>query len=397
MLDPILHDLKERVKELTLLHKTAKLLHDENRSSEDLILEIVNSIPAAWQYPDITSARISFDGLIVQTEKYEITPWKQTAEFVISDGRKGLIEVIYLKEMREADEGPFLNEERDLISSVADMLRTYFQHKADDAALKKAYDGLEQQVKERTAELNKINATLRAEIDEHLKDKKRIDAYQNQLRKMASDLSLTEEKERRTIAADLHDHIGQALAFIKMQVLEFQSDSIFCGQEENIGEILKLVNQTISYTRTLTFEISSPVLYELGLGPAIEWLKESFEKKHKLKIKIREKGKRNDLPDEVKVILFKSTRELLINAVKHANTRKVTIEVFWGKDEISILVRDFGIGFTYEGEESPNINPVGFGLFSIKERLTHFGGSMLIESKMGEGSNITLRVPLNDE
>ena len=390
----VLHNLRERVKELTLLHKTARLLHDERQSPEELLKEIVESMRIAWQYPEITAVRIRFGDLFQQTDNFRETQWIQSAEFTIRAGDTGIIDVCYLEQKADEDEGPFLAEERELINSVADMLRTYFQHQADDKALKQAYDDLERKVKDRTAELNRINIALRDEIDEHLKARKRIETYQKQLRKMASELSLAEERERRIIASDLHDHIGQALAFIKMKLAEFKGNSMFCGFEGSIDEILTLVNQTIAYTRSLTFEISSPVLYELGLSPAVEWLAEMFCKKHKLETSVRETGRSVDLPLEIKVILFKSVRELLVNIVKHANAESAEVVLNWNLDNLEISVSDNGAGFEFVENETSQ----GFGLFSVKERITLIGGSLNIDSAPGKGSRITIKAPLeNDE
>ncbi|MCF7810442.1 hypothetical protein K9N50_05595 [bacterium] len=393
----LLHDLSERVKELTLLHKTARLLHDEKRSPEELIREIVDSIPVAWQYPEITTARIRFGELCQQSGNFKESQWIQTAKFNIQSGEEGAIEVCYLAEKDNAVDGPFLAEERELINSLADMLRAYFQRQADDEALQRAYGSLEQQVRDRTTELNEINAALREEITEHLKAQERIEAYQVQLRKMASELSLAEERERRIIASDLHDHIGQALAFIKMKMTEFKGNSIFCGQEESIDEILRLINQTITYTRSLTFEISSPVLYELGIGPAIDWLAETFNAKHKLKISVKETGHVFNLPEEIKIVIFKSVRELLVNVVKHANASKADIVLNWIDHAIEISVHDDGDGFLHTGDDYYNVASSGFGLFSIRERVTHFGGDTIIESIQNQGSCIILKVPIENE
>ena len=96
-----------------------------------------------------------------------------------------------------------------------------------------------------------------------------IQSYQRQLRKLASELSLAEARERREIASDLHDHIGQALAFVSQKMSVLRGNSIFSGMEGDFAEILSILEQTIRYTRDLTVEISPPVLYELGLPAAI--------------------------------------------------------------------------------------------------------------------------------
>jgi signal transduction histidine kinase len=105
-----------------------------------------------------------------------------------------------------------------------------------------------------------------SESDASVATRQTIDQYQRQLRRLSSELSLAEARERREIASDVHDHIGQALAYVTQNISVLQGNAIFSGMEEDFSEILSILNQTIRYTRDLTVEISPPVLYELGLS-----------------------------------------------------------------------------------------------------------------------------------
>ncbi len=169
------------------------------------------------------------------------------------------------------------------------MLRAYFQHRRDDAAILAANERLERQVADRTASL----------------------------RRLAAEVCLAEERERRRIAADLHDHLGQALALMKMRLQNLRGDAVLGGHGSTLDELVALSDQAIRYTRSLTFDLSPPVLYELGLGPALEWLGEDLARRHGLKVAVRDRA-RLALPDDLKVMLWKSARELLHNVVKHA-------------------------------------------------------------------------------
>jgi PAS domain S-box-containing protein len=126
MRERLVHDLGERVKELTALHVTGRLLNEPGAPHE-LLARVVKLLPEAWQYPAITDARITIDDIDVRTDRFELTPWIQRAEFQTSDGRVGAIEVAYRESRADAAEGPFLVEERLLIQSVAAMLRAYFE------------------------------------------------------------------------------------------------------------------------------------------------------------------------------------------------------------------------------------------------------------------------------
>jgi PAS domain S-box-containing protein len=122
----LVHDLGERVKELTALHATGRLLNEPGSPGE-VLARIVTLLPAAWQYPDITGARITSGNVDVRTETFELTSWVQRADFTTSGGRTGAIEIVYREPRPDADEGPFLDEERNLIQSLAGMLRAYFE------------------------------------------------------------------------------------------------------------------------------------------------------------------------------------------------------------------------------------------------------------------------------
>ena len=145
----LLHDLQKRVKELTVLHRTARLLQEGQKSTETLMREIVSLLPTAWQYPEIAAARMTFDGAECATANFAPVIWRQRAEFVAAERAHGLIEVVYLEKKPPETEGPFLAEERSLLNSLAEMLQAYFERQL-----------AEQQVAQVTRELIERNAEL---------------------------------------------------------------------------------------------------------------------------------------------------------------------------------------------------------------------------------------------
>ena len=371
MMDDLLHRLQERVKELTALHGTARILQDQTKSASDVMREVTALIPPAWQYPEVAAARIRFERLEEKTASFRDTEWRQIAPFVVRGGQSGEVEVCYLEPRPPADEGPFLKEERDLIESLAEMLRSYFQHMLADQDLLKAHSELEQVVAARTAELRETNASLR---------------------RLASELSLAEARERRIIAEDIHDHIGQALAFIKMNLGQFRGNAIFCGFEDKIDEIATLLDQTIQYTRNLTFEISPPTLYELGLEAAIDGLAERFRKKHGLAVRAEAGPEIGPLGSDVVVLLYKSIQELLTNVMKHARASRSAVRVKREGEFIRVEVEDDGCGFDAGALESCGASD-HFGLFNIRQRIQYLGGVMEIRSAPGRGTTVVLLTP----
>ena len=128
--------LRERVKELTALHETARLLQQERPVDQDFLAEWVALLPPAWQYPEICEARVAYNGLTAATPGWRETPWKQSVSFTTGDGQSGVIEVVYLDECPSASEGPFMAEERTLIQSLSDMLAAHLDHKRAEHALR---------------------------------------------------------------------------------------------------------------------------------------------------------------------------------------------------------------------------------------------------------------------
>lgn len=363
MPDSLQHRLQERVKELTALHRTARLLQDTASPLDDIVPAVAALLPAAWLHQDVAAGRIRCGDCAWITPGFCETPWLQVETFRLRDGQTGEVAVAYLEERPAAAEGPFLAEERELIRSLAEMLRAWFQHRHDDATLLAVNESLELQVAERTASL----------------------------RRLASEVCLAEERERRQIAENLHDHLGQALALIKIRLLGLRGDAVFGGHGRALEELVALSDQAIHYTRGLTFELSPPVLYELGLGPALEWLGEDTEKRHGLRMKVRDQA-RTPLPDDLKVMLWKSARELLHNVVKHADARSVEITLTAKDGAVSVQIADDGRGF--DPAAARRDAGTQFGLFSIEERLSQLGGHLELDTAPGRGARVRLTAPI---
>ncbi|MBA4390192.1 MAG: hypothetical protein C0399_04565 [Syntrophus sp. (in: bacteria)] len=235
------------------------------------------------------------------------------------------------------------------------------------------------------------------DISERKKAEEKIQQHQKQLRSLASELSLAEERERRRIATLLHDHIGQILAISKIKLgalLERAKTGIF---RENLSEVREHIEQAIKYTRSLTLKLSPPILYELGLEPALEWLAEQIEEQHGIRCEFENDGSEKPLNEELRVFLFTAVRELLVNVAKHARAQRVKVTVRRSGETISIHVADDGVGFCVS-KKSPYVDEnKGFGLFSIRERLHHLGGHVEVRSQKSRGTRIALTAPLKNE
>jgi signal transduction histidine kinase len=214
---------------------------------------------------------------------------------------------------------------------------------------------------------------------------------EEKLRSLSSQLSLAEERERRRLASGLHDQVGQTLALTR-----FKLDALRSGLDEKdtcrqLDEIEALVDEAIGQTRALTFELSPPMLYELGLEPALEWLAEQYEARYGISCKLEDDGRPKLVGDELRGVLFSSVRELLMNVVKHAQAQTAGISICRDGDNVSVSVKDDGVGFDTSDWKW---NGGGFGLFNIRERLIAAGGSIEVGSEPGRGTVVTLVVPL---
>lgn len=226
------------------------------------------------------------------------------------------------------------------------------------------------------------NITKRKEAEEELL------GYQKQLRSLASELSLAEERLRRKIAIDLHDNISQNLAISKMKLESAAADPNNPDLAASLGEVANLIGQTIEATRSLTFEMSPPVLYELGFEAAIGWLANQTRQRFGIETEFINDRKHKPLDNDVRIVLFQAVRELLANVVKHSKADRVKISIQAAQGLIRITVEDNGVGFDVSRTGT------GFGLFNIRERLDHIGGGIELSSKPGLGTKITLFAPL---
>jgi PAS domain S-box-containing protein len=238
-------------------------------------------------------------------------------------------------------------------------------------------------------------------IDVDLSERRRAEEkllnYQTQLKSLASQLSLVEEHERHRIATALHDQIAQSLVMSKIKL-----DALRSSTPKDIADVLDEISEslyrTIQHTRSLTFDLSFPILYELGFEAAVAvWLVEEIQEKYGIKSEFEDDEKPKPLDDDVRVLLFRNVRELLVNVVRHADAKKVKVSVRKAGSEIHVSVEDDGVGFDPAEIVSASAQAGGFGLFSIRERLEQAGGHLKIESEPGRGTTITLIAPLKQK
>jgi len=227
-----------------------------------------------------------------------------------------------------------------------------------------------------------IDITERKQMEEDL------NSYHKQLLSLASELTLTEERERRQIAAGLHDEIAQPLALARIQLGQLGAEETAEACQRTAGAARKLIEDTIRKVRTLIFELSPPILYELGLEAALRSLAERFASQHNLPVDFEDDGRNKPLSEGLQVLLFQAVRELLVNTLKHAEASRAKVAIGREGETVRVVIVDDGVGF--HGEHAVKN---GFGLFSIRERLRHLGGTIEFTAAPGRGTRVVLSVP----
>jgi signal transduction histidine kinase len=166
--------------------------------------------------------------------------------------------------------------------------------------------------------------------------------------------------------------------------------------------VLKTVSdslgQAMSEARSLTFDLSFPILQQLGFEAAVEaWVVGHIQGKFGTEMQFHDDGQPKPLDDDVRILLFRNVRELLMNVVKHAKAKKVKVSIRRASRQIQVSVEDNGVGFDPAESAAKAVKTGAFGLFSIRERLEELGGALEIESEPGRGTRVTMRAPVVSE
>jgi PAS domain S-box-containing protein len=220
-----------------------------------------------------------------------------------------------------------------------------------------------------------------------------------QLSRMASDLTLAEQRAREELAKTLHDGLQQLLVSASMNLdRQVKREAQRGAGTDALDEVKSHIDEAIAAARSLSFELFPPVLHGSGLPAALAWLADWTRNQYGLVVQVSTNPLANSDRKDVRTLLFESVRELLFNAVKHAQVDRVTLDLVIDADNaVCITVADKGVGFDPEKlVERAKASQVGWGLFSIRERLTLLGGRLDIESAPGRGTRFRLIVPRDE-
>jgi len=362
-------DLDKRIRELNCLFMASSVMADHDKTIDQVLREVADLIHASCMYPYKSCVRITYDGREFtacpnhqgKENCFGKTTCVQSADIIVNDEKAGSVKIYYpQKKMDDFAEKSLLSEQTYLVNTL-------------------------------TVELGRF-------IERKQTEQKLLD-YQHQLKTLASKLLLLEESERRRLAMGVHDSIGQNLALARVVLRSSMESTTDTGILEALREACASLDEVVEDVHSLTFELSNPVLYEFGfVAAAQDYLTEKIRDKHGLKCKFIADTKLPELGHEISVILYRTVRELLVNVVKHAKAKAVNLCITKTGEKLQVDIEDDGVGFDPAGVDSALTegNEGGFGLFSIRQQLEDFGGTVKIKSKLGKGTCITVAVPLKN-
>jgi signal transduction histidine kinase len=240
---------------------------------------------------------------------------------------------------------------------------------------------------------DRMAETLQRDARERERLQAEIVAYDRQLRSMSVEATLAEERERRQIAAGLHDKAGPLLATCYMKLGRLLKAAPPEPMARVLAESRALLDEALGNLRVLIFDLSSPTLYTLGLTAAVEELCQETARHHALAIEFRDQGAPAELPGDQRIVLYRAARELLFNVLKHAEATRVTVCCGGDAEGVFVAVEDNGVGFDSAAIGRGFNRAGGFGLFNLRERVEHLGGRLVVTSSRGTGTRAVVTIP----
>ena len=353
----LLRELGERVKELTALHGVTHVLQQIRGMSADALRQVASLVPPAFQYPDVTAARISL-GPIESGPRFTNSASVLRADFTTADKQRGCIEVVYTDERPEEMFGPFLAEERAFIITLADMLRI-------------SYD--------------------RSHAEEQLR------STTQQLRALSARLQAAREEERTLIAREIHDELGSALTGLRWGLESLQQDLSKRANRSNeqqfsgkVEQMIKLTDDTVGTVRRIASDLRPSILDDFGLLAAIEWQAEQFQTRTGIVCHVECSIENRRFTQEQSTALFRVFQEALTNILRHADAKVVRVTMADEAHAFVLRIADDGKGIS----EAEKGGQGSLGILGMRERVHLIDGEIEITGFEGKGTEILVRVPL---
>ncbi|HZR56726.1 MAG TPA: CHASE3 domain-containing protein [Terriglobales bacterium] len=221
---------------------------------------------------------------------------------------------------------------------------------------------------------------------------------ENAVRRLSARLLQAQDEERRKIARELHDGLGQYLAALKMNLVPLESPGILedvPGKSKVISESLQLLDQAIAESRTLSYLLHPPLLDETGFASAAQWYVEGFSQRSKIQVQLELPSKMQRMPPDIELALFRVLQEGLTNILRHSESlsAEVRLQITSSKAILSISDHGKGMPITVLQQFNQTTTGTGVGLAGMRERVNEFGGRLTVESA-GAGTVLMATIPL---
>ncbi len=351
----LLQDISKRVNELNCLYSLSEYAEHTDLNLPAILEKMTDIIPQSWQYPEITAVRIRLNDKEYVSENFIETDWSQVSVINIYGERAGCVEVCYLEQCPELDEGPFSREERDLINAVA----------------------------ERIARLEERDRALTAMVKSH-----------DELKNLSAHLQTVREEERTRIAREIHDELGQALTALKMDISWIRKrseENNECKINTKLDSMSNLVDKTIQSVRRISADLRPGILDDLGLYAAIEWQAEEIEERSGISCQVNCNCDDFELGDDKRISIFRIVQEALTNVVRHSRAKTVEINLNRRDEIFELEIHDDGVGITEDNMK----NSGSFGLIGMRERVKFCNGEVQINGSPDMGTKINVTIPVN--
>ena len=278
-----------------------------------------------------------------------------------------------------------IRDAKGVIVGASKVARDITERARAQEALKRAHDELEDRVRRRTAELLELNESLRKEVEHR-------QSVEQQRAQLFSRLILAQEDERRRIARELHDQLGQQMTALRLTLETLKNlsgeSSPVRTQVEALQELARQLDQDIAFR---VWELRPAMLEGLGLTAALTEYAGDWSKRYGIRAELRmTRPIDGRLPSQIETTIYRFAQEALNNVVKHAQADRVDIILEHTHEHVSLIVEDNGIGFNPSEAETAG---EGFGLIGMRERAALAGADFQIESAPGDGTTVILRVP----
>lgn len=241
--------------------------------------------------------------------------------------------------------------------------------------------------------LERSHAQLESRVHERTSQ---LTAANERLSSVSKQIIQVQEEERRSIARDLHDEIGQALTAVKINAQEMAEHAKGTDVEPLVRDSLDLLSQLVSRVRGLALELRPSLLDELGLREASKWYLNKLATRSELAVTFEADALWNRLTEDIEIACFRVLQEALTNVVKHARATTVSVKLHQTDEHLELMVCDDGVGLTANDIHTSRLNGTGLGLIGMEERLHLLGGIFHVESQVGAGTQITAKFPIRN-